>query len=107
MYDIGFGVVDDGGKSWNYHYEDFFTNQSNYNQKQTFFEVVAYFESNKKINFYYLIENPELGFSPKNCMIRPFGLFSNICRLTLDSYLNRAGEYRDFIYNLSNRQNIL
>ena len=112
MYDIGFGVVDGGGKSWNYHYEDFFTNQNDYNQndynqKQTFFEVVektfSYFESNKKVNFYYLMENPELGFSPKNCMIRPFDLFPNNCRLTLESYLNRAREYRDFIYTLSKK----
>ena len=107
IYDIGFGVVDDGGKPWNYHYEGFFTNQNNYNQKQNFFEVVektfSYFENNKKVEFYYLMENPELGFSPKNCMIRPFNLFPNNCILTLDSYLNRAGEYRKFIYNLSKK----
>lgn len=107
MYDIGFGVVDGGGKPWNYHYEDFFKNKNDYNQKQKFFEVVektfSYFESNKKVNFYYLMENPELGFSPKNCMIRPFDLFPNNCRLPLDSYLNRSGEYRDFIYTLSKK----
>jgi hypothetical protein len=107
MYDIGFGVVDGGGKPWNYHYEEFFINQNNYNQKQNFFELVektfSYFEDNKKVNFYYLIENPELGFSPKNCMVRPFDLFPNNCRLTLESYLNRAGEYRDFIYKLSQK----
>jgi len=66
MYDIGFGVVDGGGKSWNYHYEEFFMNQNNYNQKQKFFDVLEktflYFESNKKVKFYYLMENPELGF---------------------------------------------
>jgi len=107
MYDIGFGVIERGGKNWNYHYEDFFNNLKDYNQKQNFFEVVektfSYFENNKKVKFYYLMENPELGFSPKNCMIRPFNLFPNNCRLTLDSYLNRAGEYRNFIYNLSNK----
>lgn len=107
MYDIGFGVVDDGGKPWNYHYEDFFKNKNDYNQKENFFDVVEktflYFENNKKINFYYLMENPELGFSPKNCMIRPFNLFSNTCRLPLDSYLNRANEYRNFIYQLSQK----
>jgi hypothetical protein len=36
-------------------------------------------------------------------MVRPFDLFPNNCRLTLDSYLNRAGEYRDFIYDLSKK----
>ena len=112
IYDMGFGVVDGGGKSWNYHYEDFFTNQNDYNQKEKFFDVVEktfkYFEYNQKVKFYYLMENPELGFSPKNCMIRPFDLFPNNCRLPLDSYLNRSGEYRNFIYDLSkNRVKIL
>lgn len=107
MYDIGFGVVDDGGKPWNYHYEDFFKNKNDYNQKEKFFDVVEktfkYFEYNQKVKFYYLMENPELGFSPKNCMIRPFDLFPNNCRLPLESYLNRSGEYRNFIYDLSKK----
>ncbi|WP_148624603.1 acyltransferase family protein [Aliarcobacter cryaerophilus] len=105
MYDNGFGVVDES-LSWNYHYQGFFTNQSNYSQKQYFFYVVdktfEYF-NNKQIKFYYLMENPELGFSPKNCMIRPFNLFQNKCRLTLESYLNRSREYREFIYELSKK----
>ncbi len=107
IYNMGFGVVDGGGKSWNYYYEDFFKNKNDYNQKENFFDVVEktflYFENNKKVKFYYLMENPELGFSPKNCLIRPFDLFPNNCRLTLDSYLNRAGEYRSFIYKLSQK----
>lgn len=107
MYDIGFGIVDDGGKKWNYHYENFFRNEKDYNQKEEFYKVVektfSYFENNNEIEFYYLIENPELGFSPKNCLLRPFNLFPSSCRLTLKSYLNRAGQYRDFIYKLSKK----
>jgi peptidoglycan/LPS O-acetylase OafA/YrhL len=107
MYDIGFGVVDDGGKPWNYHYNDFFENRNNYNQKENFFDVVektfSYFNLDKNIDFYYLMENPELGFSPKNCMTRLFDLFPNNCSLTFDSYINRAGEYREFIYKLSEK----
>ncbi|OCL85625.1 acyltransferase family protein [Arcobacter porcinus] len=107
MYDMGFGEIDGGNKPYNYHFESFFEYNKNYSQKQTFFDVVEntfiYFNSNKKMKFYYLMENPELGFSPKNCMIRPFDLFTNNCRLTLDSYLNRAGEYRNFIYKLSDK----
>uniref|UniRef100_UPI004048C116 SGNH hydrolase domain-containing protein n=1 Tax=Aliarcobacter sp. TaxID=2321116 RepID=UPI004048C116 len=76
-------------------------------QYNELFEVIEktflYFNIDKKVKFYYLMENPEFGFSPKNCMVRPFDLFPNTCRLTLDSYLNRAGEYRDFIYNLSKK----
>lgn len=106
MHDLGFGVVDNGGKKWNYHYKDFFVKQNDYDQKQNFFKVVkntfSYF-NNKNVKFYYLIENPELGFSPKSCMIRPFGLFPNTCRLTLDAYLYRADEYRDFVYKLSKK----
>lgn len=105
MYDIGFGIVDDGGKPWNYHYEEFFSNQDNYNQKEIFFDVVektfSYFDNNKKVKFYYLMENPELGFSPKTCIKRFFNLSSNNCKLSLDSYLKRSGEYRNFIYTLS------
>lgn len=107
MYDMGFGIVDGGNKPYSYHFERFFEDKQNYNQKQNFFKAVektfSYFEDNKKVNFYYLMENPELGFHPKNCMVRPFDLFPNNCRLTLDLYLNRAGEYRDFIYDLSKK----
>ncbi len=107
MYDMGFGEIDGGNKPYNYHFESFFEYNKNYSQKQTFFDVVEntfiYFNSNKKMKFYYLMENPELGFSPKNCMIRPFDLFTNNCSLPLDSYLNRAGEYREFTYKLSQK----
>lgn len=107
MYDIGFGLVDSGGNAWNYHFENFFEIKQDYNQKENFFTVLEktflYFENNKNIDFYYLMENPELGFSPKICMVRPFDLFPNNCRLTLESYLKRSGEYRDFIYDLSKK----
>jgi peptidoglycan/LPS O-acetylase OafA/YrhL len=107
MYDIGFGSIDDGGKYLNYHYENFFNNTDKYDQKQIFFEVVektfSYFDKNKQVDFYYLIENPELGFSPKNCIKRPFDLFQNNCKLTLKSYLNRSGEYRYFIDDLAKK----
>lgn len=107
MYDVGFGIVDDGGKPWNYHYDSFFKNISQYNQKEEFFQVVektfSFFDNNKKINFYYLMENPELGFSPRNCVERPFGLFEVNCKLPLNDYINRSKEYREFIYELSKK----
>jgi|GEM_PF-1294226 len=106
MYDMGFGIVDGGNKPYNYHYEEFFKSELLYNQKLLFLGLLEktfnYFNSNV-IEFYYLIENPELGFSPKNCMIRPFDIFPNNCRLTLASYLERSGEYRDYVYKLSKK----
>ena len=52
-----------------------------------------FFEDKKNYNFFDVLEKTFLsyGFSPKNCMIRPFNLFSNTCRL------DRASEYRHFI----------
>lgn len=107
MYDVGFGTIENSGKNWNYHYEDFFKYSNNYNQKKEFFNVVErtfeYFGNNKKIEFYYLIDNPELGFSPKSCMLRPFDLFPIKCTLSLERYLNRSGEYIEFINELSKK----
>ena len=103
MYDLGYGVVDSGGKALNYHFQGFFENRNTYNQENTFFKVLEtslkYFDQ-RGLEFYYLIENPELGFSPKNCMIRPYGIVSSDCKLSIEEYLNRASSYRDFIYRI-------
>jgi peptidoglycan/LPS O-acetylase OafA/YrhL len=98
MYDIGYGVVDSGGKLLNYHFKDFFRRKASYNQKEKFFKVLeeTFKQYNKKhqFDFYYLLENPELGFSPKNCMERPFGVFPLECRLKYKDYVSRTREYR-------------
>ena len=105
MYDIGFGAIE--SKPWNYHYADYFEKNASYNQKAEFKRVVedtfAYFESKKNVEFYYLMEDPELGFSPKSCSKRPFGLFGKDCKITIKTYLDRAGEYRDFIAQTSRK----
>lgn len=107
MNDIGYGVVDDGGKPLNYHFKDFFANKTSYDQKEKFFEVLENnfkkYNKNDKLNFYYLLENPELGFSPKNCMERPFSLFPSECRLSYEDYIARAGEYRTKVKNISKK----
>ena len=106
MYDMGFGKVDGGGKPFNNHFESYYVNQHNYDQKQKFFEAIvntfSYFEK-ERVKFYYLMDNPELGFSPKSCLPRPLGLPTPACRITLDTYLKRAGEYREFIYKISTK----
>lgn len=56
---------------------------------------------------YYVLENPELGFSPKNCMTRPFNVFPNECRVLYDEYQHRMREYRNNIKALASKyQNI-
>jgi len=110
MYDIGYGIVDGGGKPYNYHYKEYFERIKDYNQKLIFFKnlknTFKFFE-NKNFHLYYLLENPELGFSPKNCMIRPFNIFPLLCRIKKENFLNRQREYRHFVYKISkNYKNI-
>jgi len=105
MYDIGYGIVDSGGKTLNYHFKEFFIEKTTYVQKESFFKALEdtfnAYNVNDQFDFYYLIENPELGFSPKNCMERPFNLFPSGCKLTYEDYINRAGEYRDRVKKIS------
>jgi peptidoglycan/LPS O-acetylase OafA/YrhL len=104
MHDIGYGIVDSGGKPLNYHFKDFFINKNHYNQKGNFLEVLKktfYYFSKKPFDFYYLLENPELGFSPKNCNERPFNILPSVCKLRFSDYIARAGEYRTQIQKIS------
>jgi len=105
MYDIGYGIIDGGGKPDNYHFKDFFTNKTSYDQKEKFFKVMenTFKQYNNKFDFYYLLENPELGFSPKNCMERPFSLFPSECKITYEEYISRAGEYRSNVEKISTK----
>jgi len=104
IYGIGYGIVESGGKPLHYHFKNFFTQPYDYNQTDTFFNVLQKtfqtFKNTANIDFYYLIENPELGFSPKNCITRPFNLFPSTCRLPLKSYLKRAGNYRSYLLSI-------
>ena len=105
MYDIGYGIVDSGGKLLNYHFKNFFQNEISYDQKEIFLEVVKnnfrQYNLNKKLDVYYLLEDPELGFSPKKCGERPFRLFTSECELTYNDYMIRAGEYRNSVKKIA------
>ena len=107
MYDIGYGIVDGGGKPYNYHFKEFFSHRISYDQKEEFFEVLEntfkQYNNNNQFDFYYLLEDPELGFSPKNCMERPFGLFPSECKLKFTDYMARAGEYRNRVKKLGKK----
>jgi len=106
MYDKGYGVVDSGGKVLNYHFEEFFINKNTYEQREIFFEVLENtFKryTNSRFNLYYLLENPELGFLPKNCMERPFNIFPSTCKLSYDNYISRAGKYRNGVNKIAKK----
>lgn len=110
IYDIGYGIIANGGKPSNYRFKDFFTTIIDYNQENIFFRVqedtVSFF-NNRNIEFYYLLENPELGFHPKNCMARPFDIFSNDCKMSYEEYFKRQNKYRTKTFELAKQyQNI-
>jgi hypothetical protein len=110
MYGKGFGEVEKTAKT---HFESFYENPANYDQKKEFIKALnftfKYFDE-RNIKFYYVIDNPELGFFPgKKCIPRPFNIFpQKNCRITLVSYLKRASEYRNIVYSLAkNYKNVV
>jgi hypothetical protein len=107
MYGQGFGTVD-GGDQPKYSgskLKSFFMRKDQWDQKKEFLKNIQrtlnYFNK-KPYKLYYLIENPELGFSPKNCQIRPFHLFQKECKLPYKAYIERSKEYRNFVYDIIN-----
>jgi len=109
MYGIGYGIVDGGNKQpySGSKFIEYFTSKNTWKQKDKFFKVIdntfSFYGKNKNFKFYYLLENPELGFSPKNCMMRPFNVFPSECKITYVSYMVRAGEYRNRIKEISRK----
>jgi peptidoglycan/LPS O-acetylase OafA/YrhL len=104
--DIGYGFIDGGNKPYNYHYKEFFENKNDYNQRKLFFRNLKNtfkFFNDKKYKFYYLLEDPELGFSPTNCLLRPFGIVSNQCKLPIEKFLQRSGYNRKQIYLIAQK----
>ena len=108
MYGLGYGAVDGGNKKpySGSKFKEYFYNKNKWHQKEQFLanieKLFKKFNSSKK-RFYFLLENPELGFSPKNCIVRPFDIFPSKCMLKLQDFLNRQKEYRDFVYKISKK----
>lgn len=50
---------------------------------------------------YVLLENPELGFSPRACLERPFRIFPTRCALAYDDYASRMHDYRQRVQALA------
>ena len=70
-------------------------------------ETFRYF-GDVNTEFYFLLENPELGFSPKNCMVRPFSIFPADCKVRYEKYLERMSKYNAYIKNIAkNYSNII
>jgi hypothetical protein len=116
MYGKGFG---EAGKYSETHFESFYKNSANYDPEREFIKALnstfKYFNE-RGIKLYYVIDNPELGFSvQKTCLPRPFNICpqnnhpqKNNCRITLESYLKRASEYRNIVYSLAkNYKNVV
>lgn len=105
LYQIGYGLIDHGIKRSDWGYIEYFQNKE-YNHSKEYFKKVedtfSFFNSRDAL-FYYVLENPELGFSPKNCIIRPFFAFQNKCRLKYIDYSNRMNEYRIKTMELSKK----
>ena len=106
IYGLGFGTVDGGDKPpySGSKFIEYFQDKAKWDQKQRFFNVISQtFNFFKQKEFYYMIENPELGFSPKNCLERPFSILPTQCKLKYTDYLQRAGEYRQRVYAIQQR----
>ena len=97
----GFGTVDN---------EDSIKNLSYFNniehKKQFWLNVLntmKYFDKQNK-EVYIILENPELGFIPKNyCGKRPFNVFNKECKVEYTKYIKRMNEYKTKMINLAKR----
>ena len=106
--DIGFGVVDGGNRPYNYHFYGYFKENKSYNQKEGFFrhlQATFHWFSEHNLRLYYLLEDPELGFLPKNCMERPFGIFNTQCKIKYRAFVKRNMFYRQRVKKISKEYN--
>ena len=85
-----------------------FYDKSNLNYKDRYFkaydDTFRYFKE-RKISLFLIHENPELGFSPQECLMRPFdiGKTKNICGIELKKYNQRTIEYKARIKTIAKK----
>ncbi|MFZ9659059.1 MAG: acyltransferase family protein [Arcobacteraceae bacterium] len=102
----GFGTIDNEEtiKEWRFYKFDSNDNEK-MSHKERFYDntdkTFGYLDS-LNIPIYYILENPELGFSPKNCANRPFNIFKNECKIKYEEYKNRTFEYKNKIREIVN-----
>lgn len=106
IYNIGFGTIDGGIVQSNAFYQEYYIDKLSYNHKNIYYQKLEntfkFFDS-QDLDFYYILENPELGFHPKSCMQRPFNIFPNQCRIKYEQYFQRQNEYRTNAIDLANK----
>jgi len=97
MYEKGFGEIDKTGEN---KYSAYFSGNEAYKPESIYMKSMdmslSYLVKQGK-EVYVFLENPELGFSPKSCINRPFGLVANPCVVSLEEYKQRMSAYRSDI----------
>ena len=107
MKDKGYGIIEHGGKKLNYHFKEYFVNKkANYNQellyKKRLFDTFKFLNSLHK-EVFFVLENPELGFDPKNCLERPFNIFPQQCKISYINFIKRQSDYRKYVFDLGKK----
>lgn len=86
------------------YFRTHFNESEKYNAEYEFIDKVdktfKYF-TRLNVPVYYLLENPELSFSPKKCLERPFNVFTVQCKVVFDIYDARMKTYRKRIFDLA------
>lgn len=101
MYEKGFGEIDKTGE---HKYAAYFSKDEKYKPESIYMksmdENLSYLTGHGK-EVYVFLENPELGFSPKSCVLRPFGLASRPCAVAYSDYKQRMQSYRSSIMKIA------
>jgi len=103
---IGYGTIDMVDKQNIPHLSIYFNKETKETEQLAFTKSIDKtfeFFNKKTYKVYYLLENPELGFSPKHCIISPFGLFKKNCKISLNDFLTRQIDFRSLIYKLAKK----
>lgn len=104
-YGTGFGSEEYTFRAFREYYDG----AKDYNNAELFFDkldkTLAYF-NDQKYDFYFIMENPELGFEPKNdCISRPYGLGikNPDCSISYKDYVDRAGAFRARVMDIAGK----
>ena len=100
----GFGEIEKHYNKRPHKFSEYYKNKETYNPYNVFLSKVnktfEYF-SQKKIPLLFVLDNPELGFSPKKCLKRLFLPIPYSCKLSYKTYWNRQGKIKKDIKYLS------
>ncbi|MEO8359143.1 MAG: acyltransferase family protein [Vicinamibacteria bacterium] len=104
MVDAGYGSVERLERG-ELHYRRTLTLGAAYTNDREYLRSIdatlAFFAA-RNVPTFVLLENPELGFLPKACLPRPFGLGTTRCSVPYRDYLSRMRDYRTRVTALVN-----